>query len=120
MNVLKNLFGPKSKYDNSIPYTYEARILVVEGSEIWNSYFSATICGLIEYLNENNINPEDVQLFEIYQKQEFPINTEFCLTPEGQWLFRPDICRSFRKHYKGHIEEGKCAFKDRNRKGCGP
>jgi len=79
MKVLRDLLGPNSKYDNSIPYTYEARVWVMEGSEIWNSYFSATICGLINYLNENNIKSEDVQLFEIYQKQAFPINTAFCL-----------------------------------------
>ena len=110
----------KSKHDKTLPYTYEARISLVEGDELYNSYFSDTICGLIDYLDSHAIQPEQVQLFEIYQGKEFPINIEYCLTEEKAWLFRPDICRSFRKHYKGHIEEGKCSFKDRNRTGYGP
>jgi len=120
MNIIRNIFGPKSKYDKTLPYTYEARFQIVEGDETYNSYLSDTICGLIDYLRNNGIKPEEVKLFEVYQTQEFPIKTELCTTADGNWLFRPHICHSFKAHYKGHIEEGKCSFKDRERKGCGP
>ena len=28
MNMLKTLLGPKSKYDKSLPYTYEAKVAI--------------------------------------------------------------------------------------------
>lgn len=31
MNMLEKFLGPKSKYDKSLPYTYEARIPIFEG-----------------------------------------------------------------------------------------
>ena len=120
MNLIKNMLGPESKHDKTLPYTYEARRQLVDGHELYNSYLADTICGLVDYLRDNDISPEEVTLFEIYQAQEFPIKTEFCTTSEGNWLARPYICRSFKEHYKGHIEEGKCSFRDRNRQGCGP
>ncbi len=42
VGILRNLLGPKSKYDKSIPYTYEARVAIIEGAEDYNSYFSDT------------------------------------------------------------------------------
>ena len=120
MNVVRKILGPKSKYDKSLPYTYEARIPIIEGDEIYNHYLSDKICSLIEYLNENGIKPEEVQLFEVYQNDEFPIKKELCLTQEGQWLCKPQICCSLKEHYKGHIEEGKCSFKDRGSECVGP
>jgi len=59
---LKKYLGPKSKYDKAILYTYEARIRIIEGSDEYNSYFSDTICGLVEYLHQNDIKPDEVQI----------------------------------------------------------
>jgi len=56
MSLLEKILGPKSKYDKSIPYTYEARIRILEGSDEYNSYFSDTICGLVEYLHRNGVS----------------------------------------------------------------
>lgn len=120
MSVLEKILGPKSKYDKSLPYTYEARIRIFEGGEEYNSYFSDTICGLVEYLHQNEIAPEDVKIVEVYQKRESPIDTQLCTTPDHHWLFKPAICRSFEAHYKGHIQDNTCSFKDRSCQGSGP
>jgi len=120
MSLFEKILGPKSKYDKSLPYTYEARISILDGSEEYNSYFSDTICGLVEYLHRNGIAPDDVQIIEVYQKQEFPIDAKLFVGADHQWLFKPDLCRSFEKHYKGHIQHNTCSFKDRNGKGSGP
>lgn len=120
MSMLERILGPKSKYDRSLPYTYEARIRIFEGSEECNSYFADTICGLVEYLHENKIRPDEVQIVEIYQGRESLVDAKLFTTPDQQWLFKPDICRSFEEHYKGHIRENSCSFDDRDGKGSGP
>jgi hypothetical protein len=120
MSMLERILGPSSKYDKSLPYTYEARIRIIEGSEEYNSYFADTICGLVEYLHKNKITPDEVQIMEIYQGKEVPIDTKLFATTDQQWLFKPDICRSFEEHYKGHIREDSCSFDDRDCKGSGP
>jgi len=103
-----------------------AREPVVEGdTDLYSYYFSDTICGLIEYLDETEIEPDLVQLFGVYQKQEIPLDINLCTDLDGNWLSRPDICRSLETHfknsleerYKGHREEGDCSFDDRSRKG---
>jgi hypothetical protein len=120
MSVFEKLLGPKSKYDRNLPYTYEARVRILEGSEEYNSYFADTICGLVEYLHKNNIAPDDVQIVEIYQEKESIVDVKLFTTPDHQWLFKPELCRSFEEHYKGHIREDSCSFDDRDGKGCGP
>ena len=120
MSLFEKILGPKSKYDNSIPYTYEARIHFIEGSEQYNSYFADTICGLVEYLHKNNIKPEDVQIIEIFQDKETPIDPTLFTTADHQWLSKPDMCHSFEAHYKGHIQGNTCSFNDRDCKGSGP
>jgi hypothetical protein len=120
MTLLEKLFGPRSKYDQSLPYTYEARVPIIEGSEEYNSYFSDTICGLVEYLDQNDITPDQAQILEIYQEMERPIDAQYFTTPDRKWLFKPEICRAFEEHYKGHIHNNTCSFKDRDREGCGP
>ncbi len=131
MGIVRKFLGPRSKYDKSLPYTYEARVDVLSGrgtEPVYDHYFSDTICGLIEYLKDNDIKPSDVQLFGVYQKKEIPLKTTYCTTPDGAWLHRPDICKSLEDHYrnsleeryKGHIDDGACSFEDRDRKGMGP
>ena len=129
MGIVRKFLGPKSKYDKTIPYTYIAKVPVIEGDDsLVNYYMSDTICGLIEYLAEKDISPEEVALFGCYLKKEIPIDKKFCLSEDGSWLKRPDICRSLETHYretleeeyKGHVELGECSFDDRDRKGDGP
>lgn len=129
MDVIRKVLGPLSKYDKTLPYTYMARVPIVEGDEeIFSYYFADTICGLVEYLDQKNIAPAEVELFGLYLKQEIPLEKEYCIAPSGKWLKRPDICRSLERHYKetleeryrGHIEIGECSFEDRDRQGSGP
>lgn len=129
MGIIKKFIGPSSKYDGSIPYTYIAKVRILDREDnIVNHYFSDTICGLIEYLDKNNILPEDVELFGCYLKKEIRIDKTYCISGEGKWLKRPEICHSLEEHYKqtmeeqykGHIELGECSFEDRDREGSGP
>lgn len=129
MSLAQKLFGPRSKYDRSLPYTYVGRVRVLEkDDELVNDYFSDTICGLIEYLERQNIDPGDVELFGIYLLEKIPIDKSYCLDAEGRWLERPGICKSLEEHYRktleeqyrGHVAHEVCAFDDRRRVGSGP
>jgi len=120
MSIINKILGPGSKFDKSLPYTYEARVPIMEGGATYNSYFSDTICGLLEYLTENNIQPTEAEVFEVYQDQEFPIEKQLFIGPDGMWLKKPQLCYSFREHYPGHIQEGSCSFVDRDKEGTGP
>ena len=123
-SIIRKILGPKSKYDKSLPYTYEAKIDVLKwkGAEpIYNYYYSDTICGLVEYLDVNNLTPEGIEIFGIYLNKEIQLEKKYCLSEDGKWLKRPDICKSLEEHYKktleeqykGHIVNGDCAFDDR-------
>jgi len=120
MNLVREILGPRSKYDKTIPYTYEARVPIYEGSEEFNAYVADTICSLVEYLNENDIAPDEVQIFEVYQEREMPIDVALFATADNHWLFKPQLCESFKIHYPGHIEGGHCSFEDRDGKCEGP
>ena len=120
MGIVRKILGPKSKYDKELPYTYEARMSIIDGEEEYNAYLADTICGLVEYLDDNNIEPDEVQLFEIYQERETAINMALFTSGDNKWLFRPEMCESFKEHYKGHIHDHICSFADRDRKGSGP
>ncbi len=120
MSLLEKILGPKSKYDTSLPYTYEARIRIFEDGTECKSYISDTICGLIEHLHRNRIKPEETEIFEIYLERESPIDPLLFTTADRQWLFKPEICRAFEEHYKGHIQDATCSFKDRGRGCMGP
>ncbi|HEU0186938.1 MAG TPA: hypothetical protein VFR06_03500 [Gallionellaceae bacterium] len=120
MKLFEKLLGPKSKYDKSIPYTYEARLQITEGVDEPNSYFSDTICGLVEYLHRHDIKPDEVQVIEVYQDREIPMDVKLITTPDNQWLFKRDICRALKQHYQGHIQAYSCSFNDRNCQGSGP
>ena len=109
-----------SKYDSSLPYTYEARVSVIEWDDAYNSYYSDTICGLIDFLRQKNIRPDQVRLYEIYQDHEAIMETCLCLDEHELWLPRPMLCRSLHDHYKGHIDDRHCSFQDRNRLAYGP
>lgn len=120
MSILEKMLRPKSKYDKSLPYVYEARIRMFEESAEYKSCFSDTICGLIEHLHRQRIEPDGVTIFEVYREQESPIDARLFTTSDQQWLFKPDICRTFEQHYPGHIHGQACSFKDRDRDAIGP
>jgi hypothetical protein len=120
MNLVRKILGPKSKYDQSLPYTYEARVPLVDGEEAYNSYFSDTICGLAEYLEQHAIEPETVRIYEIFKEQESQLGPKLYATADGKWLSRRELCESFKEHYPGHIQNGHCSFEDRDHEGCGP
>jgi len=129
MNILRNVLGPVSKYDKTLPYTYMAKVREIEDvDDVFSYYFADTICGLIEYLSENKIDPTEVFLYGMYLKEEYELDIRYCTTEDGQWLKRPDICKSLEEHYKqslefcykGHKQVGTCSFDDREREGSGP
>ncbi len=131
MGIIRKFIGPKSKYDQSLPYTYIAKVPIIKGDDdesMMHYYFADTICGLVEYLDKNNIEPEEAELFGCYHKKEIPIDKKYCLSGNGKWLKRPDICHSLETHYqstmeeqfKGHVELGECSFDDRDTRGSGP
>ncbi len=122
MKLLKKVIGPKSKYDKSIPFAYMAKVYKVEGEEELCRYFYGdTICRLIQYLDEHNILPSEVNLYGLFRNEEILIEKEACTDKGGKWLLKPDLCRSLEnqynrtldKIYKGHIEIGECEFEDR-------
>lgn len=128
MSVLEKVIGPLSKYDKTLPYTYMAKVTAVEGiEELFSYYFADTICGLIDYLDAHDIQPQDVELYGMYQKQEIPLEKDLCLDENKKWLERPKICHSLETkyketleaRYKGHAEKDRCLFEDRDRKGRG-
>lgn len=120
MTLFEKILGPISKYDKSIPYTYEARSHILDGGDEYNSYFADTICGLVEYLHQRGLRPDEVQVFEVYQDRELQIDVALYTSPDREWLFKPEICHAFEQYYKGHIQESSCTFKDRDCRGSGP
>ena len=131
MSVTTKLFGPKSKYDKRLPYTYMAKIDVLNGlsdEPVYDYYFADTICGLIEYLDEHNIYSNEVMVSGLFQKMEFALDKTIFTTKNGTWLQRPQLCNALESHYKktldkfykGHIDKGECSFEDRERQGSGP
>jgi len=120
MNLVRRILGPDSKYASDLPYTYEARVAVIEGEDLTNSYFADTICGLVDYLQAEAITPSQVRIFEIFEGEEDEIPADLYSRDGETWRHRPEICRTFSRHYPGHIGEGTCSFRDRDRRGIGP
>ena len=105
-----------------------ARKPVIEGDEeLYSYYFSDTICGLVEYLDDNNIVPDDVELLALYRKEEKVLDKNICRDANGSWLKPPHLCAALEDHYsrthdelyKGHIEKHECSFEDRDKTGIG-
>lgn len=120
MGLLGKILGPKSKYDKSLPYTYEARIRTFEDGSEHKTYLSDTICGLVEHLERNGIAPAEAEIFEVYRERETPIDARLLAGAEGRWLSRQELCRAFERHYPGHIHATGCSFEDRERGCLGP
>ncbi len=129
MGIIRKFLGPKSKYDNDLPYTYLAKAKILEDNDdLYSHYFADTICGLVEYLYERKILPNEVELYGVYRSDEIQLDKNICLDTDGNWLLRPDICNTLQDHYdktkddlyKGHTADDICSFDDRDRKGEGP
>lgn len=120
MGLLQKLLGPQSKYDETLPYTYEARVRVFEDSDDFKTYFSDTICGLVAALQKDGIGPEESELFEIYHDNETQLAASLLTNAEGKWLSREELCHAFEQHYPGHIHRDSCSFEDRSRSCAGP
>ncbi len=120
MGLLEKILGPKSKYDKSLPYTYEARIRIFEDGSEHKSCLSDTICGLVGHLERHGVGPGEAEIFEIYQERETPIDARLLSSAEGRWLTKQELCRAFEQHYPGHIHASGCSFEDRERGCLGP
>lgn len=114
MGTVARIFGPQSKYDRTLPYTYEARVRIFPDGDEFHSHFADTICGLIEHLHRNNRRAGEVEILEIFRQMEIPLDARLLTTPDGEWLFKPEICRALAQHYAGHIAEHSCSFQDRD------
>lgn len=130
MGIVETTMGKRSKRDRNLPYTYEAWVDVLEGrgrEPLFDYYFSDTLCGLIDYLDEKGIRPEEVRLNGVYRGQITRLSPDLC-SKDGVWLKRPELCRVLEQHYlcthdeayRGHVEKGHCSFEDRSRQGQGP
>ena len=85
MGIVRKILGPLSKYDKTLPYTYMAKVTIIEGDDdLSNYYFADTICGLVEHLDKNNIEPDDVELFGCYLKKEIPLDNDPLLIDDGK------------------------------------
>lgn len=128
MGIIRKILGPKSKYDKSLPYTYMAKKPIIEGDEeLFSYYFSDTLCGLVEYLDNNEITPGDVKILALYQNEEVDLDKEIFTNHDKEWLKPPHLCAVLEDHYsrtgdelyKGHIEKHECSFEDRDKEGIG-
>jgi len=124
MGIVSKVFGPISKYDKKLPYTYMAKVNIIEGDEeLANYFFADTICGLIEHLTNSKISPKEVKLFGCYLKKEILLDIDPLLDVDGKWLQRPKLCKSLEDYYqktmddryKGHEAHSDCSFDDRSR-----
>lgn len=122
---------PPSKRDRTLPYTYEGWVDILEGKgsdPVYDHYLSDTLCGLVECLDEEDVDPGCVRLFGIYRGKQSELDTSLLLDGDSRWLKRPALCHALEQHYditrdecyRGHVEKGHCLFEDRDRSGEGP
>lgn len=119
MSLVSRVLGPESKYDEKLPFTYEARV-PIPGAGMTQSYIADTLCGVLDRLASEGIAPSEATIREVRPDGEVPILIEHCVGPDGRWLKRPAACRSFEQHYAGHEGHGQCCYRDRTRTAEGP
>ncbi len=109
------IMGPRSRYQKALPYAYSARKRIFEDAEEHAWYVADTICQLIEQLVEAGVNGQDVELFEVFQQVETPIDRHLYCNEHGHWHLRPHLCHAFAHRYPSHPCDGsRCAFDDRH------
>lgn len=114
MRIFNTILGPPSKYDNNIPYAYEARYCFIDGLDEYNSYFADTICSLISYLKTIGFNPGAIEFYEVYKDRDVQIPPQLYSSDGDNWLFGNELCQSFRRIYPNHIGNEDCEFSDRS------
>ena len=131
MKSRKHHVRPRSKKDKSLPYTYEAHVDILEGKgtePVYDHFFSDTLCGLVECLAEQGVQPAQVKLYGLFRGEQTLLDNDLCTNDSGAWLKRPALCHVLEEHYehtheecyKGHVDKGECMFEDRDRKSVGP
>ena len=121
----------QSTRDRTLPYTYEGWVDILEGrgaGSVYDHFFSDTLCGLIEYLDDEDIGEEKVKLYGVYRGEQMLLDNTIVTDENGNWLKRPALCHALEEHYehtheecyRGHVEKGRCSFDDRDRAGLGP
>ena len=86
------------------------------------------VFNIAEYLDEKNVPPVDVKLRGVYRDKEIELDIHYCISEDGNWLKRPNICKSLEEQYKltmeecykGHTGVEDCLYNDRETKGSGP
>lgn len=99
-----------------------AKEAIIQGEDLYSYYYSETLCGLVEYLEERGIIPNEVELFGLYKRGEIQLDIARLAGKDGDWLLRPNLCRALEEHfqnsrdelYKGHMELEECSFEDRD------
>lgn len=119
MRWLKRKLTKKSAFQDILPYTYEARINVADEDFEYYSYYSDTICNLVDYLDQHDFHPEQVTFFEIYHNQKVLL-THRLFSEDKLWLQKSALCDLFNNYYMGHIKKGKCIFQKRDVSTRGP
>ena len=114
MNLVRKILGPKSKYAKDLPYAYEARLSLTGDAEVTVTYLADTICGLVEYLQGERVDPGTVEILEVHHERDVVVERGLYLGHAGEWLARPALCKSFEAHYPGHIRADDCSFGDRD------
>ena len=73
MSFWRRIFGPRSKYDRRLPYTYEARVTVSGVDGMSENYQADTLCALLERLAAERGLPGEAGPFAIRPPEEGPI-----------------------------------------------
>ncbi|MCK5716464.1 MAG: hypothetical protein KAH77_03165 [Thiomargarita sp.] len=119
MNILPKIFG--SKYDKTIPYTYEAIVNIMEDDDaIKISYMADKICTLINLLKKRQVDPKTVTMFEIYNGKDTLIPADCYMTEDDKWFPKTKLCRPMTSRYGEAKTDQNCQFRDRNNRICGP
>lgn len=61
MSILSRVLGPESRYDRRLPYTYEVTVPVAGVKGMTHSYISDTLCGLLECLDREKVQPPEIR-----------------------------------------------------------
>ncbi len=119
MNFLMKIFG--SKYNKTVPYTYQAVVKVVEDDDsIQIVYFADRICSLTNFLKKQQISPDTVTIYETYDGKETMVPEELYMNKEGKWLPKKDLCHPMTGRYGEPKDEHNCQFRDRTNRIAGP
>lgn len=114
MAFLEETFG--SKYNKRLPYTFEARINIVEDDPSFQTYLYAdSFCALTNRLKKQLLDPKQVEIYEVFQNREGKVPEESYLSDEGRWEPRMKLCSSLCGRYRDPNVEPECEFSDRKR-----